>query len=181
MTYYSRNLPHWHPEGKAIFLTFRLHGSIPAVVLRKLAVLQDYPRRQFTEAERKLDAAQSGPKWLAQPEVAGIVESALLMGQEQLNFYVLEAYVVMPDHVHSLLRLLVPLSRITKGLKGVSAREANQVLGRIGQPFWQDESFDHWVRSPAEFERIRTYIEMNPVKAGLVVRPGDWPWSSAHR
>jgi len=65
------------------------------------------------------------------------------------------------------------------GLKGVTARDVNSILGRKGKHFWQDESFDHWVRSPKEFDRIRAYVEMNPVSAGLASRPQDWPWSSA--
>jgi len=54
------------------------------------------------------------------------------------------------------------------------------MLGLTGQPFWQDESYDHLVRSDAELERIREYIESNPVKAGLVAAPESWQWSSAH-
>lgn len=45
--------------------------------------------------------------------------------------------------------------------------------------FWQDESYDHWVRSGEEFERIVRYIEANPVRAGLLERVEDWRWSSA--
>ena len=71
------------------------------------------------------------------------------------------------------------LGSITKNLKGYTAREANRLLGRTGQPFWQDESFDHWSRDRAEFVRIVAYIENNPVKAGLVKRPEEWIWSSA--
>jgi hypothetical protein len=52
-------------------------------------------------------------------------------------------------------------------------------LNRTGAPFWQDESFDHWIRDPAEAVRIRSYIERNPVVAGLAKRAEDWPWSSA--
>jgi len=108
------------------------------------------------------------------------VESALLHGQTELSFYLLEAYVIMPNHVHAPFQPLVPLPRITKGIKGVSARQANVALGRSGKPFWQDESFDHWVRDLAQLERIRSYIEMNPVKAGLAKSPVEWRWSSAH-
>jgi putative transposase len=71
------------------------------------------------------------------------------------------------------------LSTITKGLKGYTAREANRILQRTGQPFWQQESFDHWPRNQDEFLRIIAYIENNPVKAGLVGRPEEWSWSSA--
>jgi type I restriction enzyme R subunit/putative DNA methylase len=49
----------------------------------------------------------------------------------------------------------------------------------MGQPFWQHESFDHWVRSAWELQRIVGYIEANPVSAGLAATPEDWPWSSA--
>jgi REP element-mobilizing transposase RayT len=73
------------------------------------------------------------------------VERAILRG-EQLGYYHLHAYVVMPNHIHVLLAPRVPMARITAGIKGVSARDANANLGRARQPFWQDESFDHWVR-----------------------------------
>lgn len=48
-----------------------------------------------------------------------------------------------------------------------------------GTPFWQEESFDHLVRSEQEFARILRYIESNPVKAGAVTTPEEFPWSSA--
>ena len=53
------------------------------------------------------------------------------------------------------------------------------MLGRTGEPFRQKESYDHWVRNRSEFEKIRAYIEINPVKAGLVGDPKQFPWSSA--
>jgi hypothetical protein len=51
--------------------------------------------------------------------------------------------------------------------------------GSTGLPFWQDESYDHWVRGPEELAKIVRYIEENPVVAGLVSRGEDWRWSSA--
>jgi REP element-mobilizing transposase RayT len=85
----------------------------------------------------------------------------------------------MPNHVHLLFTPSILIRRITNGLKGVTAKDANRILGRQGKHFWQDESFDHWVRTPAEFDRIRSYIEDNPVSARLASKPEDWPWSSA--
>jgi hypothetical protein len=64
-------------------------------------------------------------------------------------------------------------------LKGFAAYRANDLLGRRGQAFWQDESYDHLVRSGTRFDRIRSYIEENPVKAGLVSEARRHPWSSA--
>ena len=93
--------------------------------------------------------------------------------------FTLRAYAVMANHVHVLLAQRAPLERITLQLKGASAHAANLILSRTGEPFWQKESFDHWVRNPAECQKIRAYIENNPVAAGLVARPEDWPWSSA--
>jgi putative transposase len=84
----------------------------------------------------------------------------------------------MPNHVHLLLTPQVAPSRLLQSLKGCTAREANRILGRTGEPFWQRESYDHWVRDAAEFERIRRYIENNPVKARLAVRESDYLWSS---
>jgi hypothetical protein len=56
-------------------------------------------------------------------------------------------------------------------LKSWTARQANQLLGRSGQPFWQDESYDHWVRNRRQRDRMVRYIEDNPVSAGLVASP----------
>jgi len=69
-----------------------------------------------------------------------------------------------------------PCSRVAlaKGLtiapaairEGATARQANLILGRTGETFWQAESYDHWVRDASEWRRIASYIENNPVKAG---------------
>ena len=77
----------------------------------------------------------------------------------------------MVNHVHILINPETGLSRITRRVK------ANVILGRTG--FWQDESYDHWVRGPHEFEKIIRYIEWNPVAAGLVKDAEAWRWSSA--
>lgn len=89
------------------------------------------------------------------------------------------AWVVMPNHVHVLLFPYQELSQVMLVIKSASARRANRLLERIGQRFWQDESFDHWVRDDRERRRIIRYIEANPVEAGLVAAPEDWRWSSA--
>jgi REP element-mobilizing transposase RayT len=93
--------------------------------------------------------------------------------------FALRAYVLMANHVHVLLAPLSPIAQITQQIKGATAREANLILGRTGSRFWQDESFDHWIRNPEEWQRVKAYIERNPVAAGLVSKPEDWPWSSA--
>jgi putative transposase len=122
--------------------------------------------------------------------------------------YYLIAYCVMPNHVHFLFQPIdvatggspvakpageliaaselgetadaqSPLAQVMHSLKSYTAHEANRILDRTGA-FWQAESYDHWVRDESELERIVSYIDSNPVKAGLVDRPEQWVWSSAH-
>jgi putative transposase len=128
--------------------------------------------------DRYLDLARSGPVFLRQDRVAALVVGALFQGVE-MGSYALGSFVVMANHVHVLLLPLVPASRLLKSLKGFTAREANRLLLRTGEPFWQRESYDHAVRDEREFSRIVAYIENNPVKAGLVARAEDYAWSSA--
>ena len=73
----------------------------------------------------------------------------------------------------------VPLPKLTKTLKTFTARRANQLLGRAGNAFWQEENYDRLVRDHREFDRIHSYIENNPVRAQLVSDPTDYRWSSA--
>jgi len=181
MTYYERNLPHWQPPGKDLFVTWRLSGSLPAKVVEAVRAEGELTAgKRFVEFDRQLDSGNYGPAWLSNPRVAALVVEAM---QKARNARLCKvwAYVVMPNHVHVLLEPGVELARITKLIKGSTARAANKVLGRTGKIFWQDESFDHWIRTSAEFEKVRAYLERNPVKAGLAVRAEDWKWSSAYQ
>jgi putative transposase len=186
MAYYRRNLPHWQPETVPIFQTWRLFGSLPPSPKSTARIgcatdpLPDISSgRKFKQMDSILDRATSGPFWLRDPTVARSVMDAMHFGAEKLNFYSFHAFVIMPNHVHLLITPKVPMPRITNGLKGVTARDANSILHRTGQHFWQDESFDHWVRNSAQFDRIRSYIESIPVAAGLTANPQAWPWSRA--
>ena len=135
--------------------------------------------RRFVQADRILDQARSGPRWLSDPRAAEIVVRQILAGENGRYPYAAHAFCVMPNHVHFLITPLAALSKIMQELKGTTARRANAVLNRTGSRFWQDVSFDHWVRNPAEFQKIVEYIELNPVKGGLAKCREDWPWSSA--
>ena len=183
VTYYERNLPHWHPPAASIFLTWRLYGSLPKPLAPqgpKSSAGETFSQR-FRRMDAVLDRAVNGPVWLTDGVVAECATVVIERGAGELRHYRLHAFVVMANHVHLLMTPLRPLSRITNALKGASARECNKILKRTGNHFWQDESFDHWVRTPNEFEKIRRYIEQNPVAAGLANAPADWPWSSAFR
>jgi putative transposase len=179
MTYYERNLPHWYPPRADIFITWRLYGS-PRYLPTKAPDPSESTGRQFIHYDRMLDAAKSGPLWLKDGRVAECVTTTLQQLQSEGMIRV-RAYTIMANHVHALLELNFPIAQVTKFMKGRSAREANRILNLTGTRFWQHESFDHWVRDEAELLRIRTYIDNNPVTAGLAAKPEDWPWSSASR
>src|ERR1043166_9213201 len=103
MTYYERNLPHWHPPDTQLFVTWRLQGSLPAKfvdLLRKQP--SEKPGRRFARAARFLDGATSGPLWLAEPRIAATVARCVIHGSGVLDFYELLAFVIMPNHVHIL-------------------------------------------------------------------------------
>jgi hypothetical protein len=170
VTYYERNLPHWHPEGTAIFLTWRLHGTLPGFSPSRS---DEAPGAVFAAWDRELDRGRKGPRWLERPGIAQNVVGALVFGERHLKLYVLTAYCVMPNHVHLVIEPHEEVARITKSIKGYTARRANQILGRSGETLWQDESYDHWVRDRDERQRIIRYVERNPVKAGLVASIGQ--------
>jgi REP element-mobilizing transposase RayT len=93
--------------------------------------------------------------------------------------YRLQAWVLMPNHVHVVLDVHdTPLSQLVKVWKGRTAREANLVLGRRGA-FWQDDYYDTRVRDGAHLAQAIRYVEQNPAKARLVRDAREWPWGSA--
>jgi type I restriction enzyme R subunit/putative DNA methylase len=173
--YQRAYLPHWHPENSAIFLTWRLFGSAPPTPPE----CRDLPAgKRFVAEDRALDRA-TGPHHMQNPAIARVVASAIKYGADPLRLYDLHAWVVISNHVHMLIEPHVELRRIIESIKRYSAREVNKILGLTGQPFWQIESYDHWVRTNEEFDNIIRYIEDNPVKAGIVANPEDYAWSSA--
>ncbi len=125
--------------------------------------------------DTQLDTPRQGPLYLRMPGIAQIVATALRTGES----YCLHEWVIMPNHVHVLFTPHMEPPPILRRWKGGTARAANLLLARTGKPFWQEESYDRLVRDPKEFEAIRHYIRMNPVRARLARTPEDFPWSSA--
>jgi putative transposase len=171
-----RRLPDIYAEGTPLFLTWSLHGVVRPSQARPPAKLT--AGEAFAWLDRKLDQARTGPTYLSRPDIANLVIDSIGRG-ESLRHYELDAYVVMPNHVHLLILPRVQPDVLLKYLRAATSREANRILGRPGDPFWQKESYNHWVRSAEELVKIRTYIHNNPVKAGLVAMAEAYPWSTA--
>jgi len=130
-------------------------------------------------ADRALDRPGFGPQWLRDPRIGALVVESIQIGESR-SCYELDAWVVMPNHVHLSILPRVPVPAILRWLKSWTARQANQLLGRSGQPFWQDESYDlYWVRNRRQRDRMVRYIEDHPVSAGLLASAEQWGWSSA--
>jgi REP-associated tyrosine transposase len=177
VSFYRRLLPHEYIEGADLFLTWHLHGSMPHNRYPGPTALT--AGQAFVYMDRFLDQATVGPTWLNRDDIAKLVVDALHYAQDTLKHFDLHAYVVMSNHVHVLVTPHIAPPKFMQSLKGFTAREANKLLGRTGEPFWQSESYDHTLRNDEEFGKIRNYIEQNPVKAGLVASAELYCWSSA--
>jgi REP element-mobilizing transposase RayT len=177
MALYRRRLPHDYATNQPVFLTWRLQDSLPSH--RPFPSEAINYGQAFAAMDRLLEEARSGPFYLRHPAVADMVVEAIHYNAANLEHYVLHAFVVMPNHVHLLATPTVALPQLTKSLKGITSKRANIILAMTGSRFWQEESYDHRVRTEREFEKIQSYIEENPVRAGLVREANAYRWSSA--
>jgi len=188
------NLPHWFQPAVTYFVTFRTEDSIPADVSRrwyaergdwllrhgiqphavdwreKLASLPRAQREEFhsTFSKKYLEHLDQG--WgnchLQQTEVSKIVADSLLCFNRQR--YHMGSFVVMPNHVH-LVACLLGETNIVKqctSWKKFTANKINRLLGLSGR-FWQEDSFDHLVRSDKQFAAINHYIAANPTNLAV--------------
>lgn len=178
--WYSRGYqPHLNVPGLTQSITTHLADSMPRATLERLLdqTRDDDPARR-RHLDQLLDAGH-GACWLSRPAIGAPIEQTLLAHNGKL--YRLLAWVVMPNHLHLLIETLpgISLPKIAKCLKGATAHKANALLGRRGT-FWERDYYDRYIRDDDHFAAVVRYIEHNPVKAGLVTRPEDWPFSSAH-
>ncbi len=179
------SLPHWHQSGASYFVTFRTEDSIPADVSRRwhaertawfsqhgiasanpdTTLLSDTLRQQYHElfSRAYLQALDKGlgACVLRRPDLRQIVHDSLLHFDSQR--YHLGDFVIMPNHVHLIVCVLghTEIQAQCTSWKRFTARLINKALGVTGR-FWQEESFDHLIRSPEQFERTRRYIRDNP-------------------
>jgi Transposase IS200 like len=168
-------LPHFDGGEIPQAITFRLAGSIPASLhqqWREELRLGTQPTRPSSpsaaEARRRIEEFLNrgiGPTWLSDPQIGGLVESALLFFDGVR--YQLHAWVVMPNHVHTVITPFadVSMSQVVSSWKSYTATRANTVLGRQGA-FWQADYFDRFIRDERHFLAAVRYVEHNPVVAG---------------
>jgi putative transposase len=192
-----RLLPHWRQDGATYFATFRLGDSLPEAKVRELRkfreawksrhppprsnqLMEEFSREVFTRVERWIDQGM-GSCVLKEPSAAAIMTGA--MHHFDGERYQLGAYVVMPNHVHVVVRPTEPqvhsLDTIIGIWKQFASGKINSQAGDTGS-LWQDEGYDRIIRDEEHLYRVLQYIVRNPKKAGLPltmcprwVRP-DW-------
>ena len=195
----QRRLPHWCQGGTVSFITWRTWDSMPAHVLagwlaQREAWLRQHgidPLREDWEtclqtlpnnitAEFKRHISDRWNDHLDALHGAGVrrrAELARMVADSLSHFdgerYVLSDYVVMPNHVHLLAAFgdKEGMLRQCQSWKHYTAGKINRALGRKGR-FWQQDGFDHLVRSAEHFEHYRSYIAENPIRARL--KPGEF-------
>lgn len=188
--------PHWSQAGAVVFVTFRTEDSIPQKVTelwdrqktvwlerrgydgsqhwqKNLPLVSEKDRADFLKEfnrcrEDFLDTCH-GECVLRRAELGNIVARSLLHFDE--DRYRMGDFVVMPNHVHLLAVFRSPelLKTQCDSWLHFTAVQINQVLKRKGK-FWQQEPFDHLVRSAEQYEYLRNYIVQNPAKACLQPR-----------
>ncbi|MSR59990.1 MAG: hypothetical protein EXS05_20515 [Planctomycetaceae bacterium] len=190
----ERRLPHWSQAGTLCFITWRTWDSIPESVLQTWiaerdnwlrqhgitpgspewrSCVQQLPDDLVSEFQRlvsdrwndHLDACH-GACVLRQPELATIVADSLRHFDGER--YDLTDYVVMPNHIHLLAAFPDEESMLAQcqSWKHFTATRINRVLG-CKRRFWQQDGFDHLVRSLDQFDYLRKYIAANPTRARL--------------
>jgi REP element-mobilizing transposase RayT len=213
--WYSRGyLPHFDVSGIYQAITYRLADSfpgsagvppalrakeaggtpaLPAFALNANGSRASLPQsdakktEQRQKIERDLDKGY-GSCILREGEIAKIVVDGWKYFDGER--YDLVAYVVMPNHVHLLIKTYegFPLSKVLHSWKSFSAhkiikhleicgRDARAPGGRDSK-IWQNEYFDRFIRDERHFSQTIAYIYENPVKAGLCHHAEEWLWSS---
>jgi len=186
------NLPHWFQPGVTYFITFRTEDSVPQQLVKSwYGRREEWLRangiepqasnwrtrlRAAPELDKKFSTIFTrefmeyldrglGECVLRDQKLAAVVASSFhhFDGQK----YHLGDFIVMPNHVHLLVCLLgaTEIEPMCESWKHFTARQINKELGRQGR-FWQEESFDHLVRSAEQLEALERYIAENPAKSG---------------
>jgi hypothetical protein len=169
--HYRRNLPHIQPPGATLFVTFRLAGSVPRAVLDEWAQHKarfeaesarlstaderkrrerEFQRERFARLEKYLDKAPTGPTWLADARIARLVADSL--HYRNAKVYRLEAFCIMPNHVHAVFTPL--LEDRYSVMNDVVYQVEHSVEAAVSPAFAWDWRTDvkNWDDPPAQFQ-----------------------------
>jgi REP element-mobilizing transposase RayT len=179
---WQNRLPHWQQDAGVYFVTFHLADSLPSMLLKRWkieraawlehhpkpwneTVAREYHSRFDAAKERWLDEGH-GSCALRNSECRSVVAETLKHFEGSRCRQL--AFVVMPNHVHSLFLLSVGevLQNLLHSWKSFSSKTVNSLSGKSG-PFWQKDYFDRLVRDGQHLDNCIRYIRRNPAKAKL--------------
>ncbi len=192
---YRKRLPHWSQPGVIAFITWRTSDSLPISILNRWREERDtwlntkgidpddnpdwpFEFDSLPFEQKKYFHANFTKRWhdeldrghgscvLKHPAYSKIVAESLLFFHE--DRYVMEDFVIMPNHVHLLAAFPSheAMLKQCESWKRFTARQINKRIGNQGR-FWQKDAFDHLVRNEKQLERLKEYLRQNPVKARL--------------
>jgi len=181
-------LPHFEGGETTQIVSFHLSDSLPHTALRRMeARLNSVPaKHKDVERRKRIDAlmdAGLGSCILRKPQVAEMIEHSLLSFDSRR--YRLLEWVVMPNHIHVLFQPMDDwtVAKIVSSWKKFTARMICHSARLGGEtaviPVWHREYWDRYIRNQSPFDKAVDYIRSNPVKADLIRKPENWPWSSA--
>ncbi len=112
-------------------------------------------------------------------DVGGIVETCWAGIPHHFPDVELDLHIVMPNHLHGLIRLTCNADRLAGGracptihtvigaFKSAATRQVNAMRNTPGVPLWQRTYYEHVIRTEPGLDRIREYIATNPAKWDL--------------
>ena len=103
----------------------------------------------------------------------------------------MEAIVVLPDHMHCLmklpdgesdypLRIRLIKSHFSRRFRENDVENTSSRIQKGERPIWQRRYWEHAIRDDEDYRRHVEYIHYNPVKHGVADAPKEWPYSSFH-
>ncbi len=128
---------------------------------------------------------------LTHPDVLAALRAAIKTTQITHPFTI-EAWVVLPDHMHSIwtlpaddaqysIRWSMIKRYVAKECRHLALPQTASQQKRREIAFWQRRFWEHQIRDQADYQRHMDYVHINPVKHQCVSQPKDWPYSTFHR
>ena len=135
---------------------------------------------------------------MAANRLGSVVEGCWIRLPDHYDNVILDAFVLMPNHIHGVViiqeeRTVVgagfkpalsvdvspkrhALPEIVRAFKTFSARKINEMRASPGSPVWQRGFYEHVIRNEDELDKVRTYIMDNPSKwSEDIDNPVNWP------
>ena len=191
-------MPHYDAIGKYQIITYRLADSLPQEILKNIIDKYSEEKKGLRRKEIELQIDKGyGSCLLKYPHCAKIIiENWKYFDKKR---YDLISYVVMPNHVHLLIKTKTfEIGYLVKSWKSYTAKAIRKYFASLsnadyqsalpvtssilqtGTPFWQREYWDRFIRDEKHFNYAINYIHENPVKAGLVKNSQQWLYSSVN-